>query len=454
MTGDLFCSVLACILILAGGMGLLLFLRPLSSWQPAAFIGLSWNLGLLALYAGGNILIRIGAFRGIWPWWIGALFLAAGIAATLLKKTRPKWDENKKSPQKRIVRALIVVCLGILCLKAILVFSLIIRLPVIDSDAANFDRWAGLAKALDYEGMATETWFHARDRSSPSLIPAYVAGFLSRWRDGLVCLPWFFSWLSILAVVWGTMKSYTRNAIWAAGSAFLFAAVPLSITHVIRPGFSDLLLAGFVVSAVSAFLLTMYQRRDFGLRPWLLLLLLLAAAVLTKNEGAIWTMWIAGTALCFHLNARWDVPWKKLLSIVVIAGAAATLIYVLFQDWIRTNLISDDRVQLLFRFRESDAALRMFFRTFFASNGFNLLYWILLGLCTGLLIRVRNAGDRILLVFAFLPFVFVFYFCCYTGNIHATIMGTDTGRLLLPLQAFALPVFLVAWNIHQQEDAG
>lgn len=452
MTSDLVRSLLACALILAGGMGLLAFLRPIASWRPAAFIGLSWNLGLLALYVVGSILIRFAAFRGTWPWWVGALFLAVAVAASLSKATRPKWDESARSNDGRIVRALLIACLGVVCLKAILVVSLMIRLPVIDSDAANLDRWVGLAKHLDYEGMGNGAWLHARDKTSPSLIPAYTAGFLSRWRDSLVCLPWFFTWLSILALAWGTVESYTRNSLWAAGAAFLFAAVPLSITHVLRPGFSDLILAGFVVSAVSAYLLTMYPRGDYGVRSWLLLLLPLLAASLTKNEGLIWMMWIAGAAACFHLNARLGVPWRKILTVIGLVGGCGLLVYVLFHDWIRANLISDFRVGLLFRFRQSDRALRMFFRTFFASNGFNLLYWITIGLCLGLFFRVRSAGDRILLVFCFLPFVFVFYFCCYTGNIPATVVGTDTGRLLLPLQAFALPVFLVAWNTRRQRE--
>jgi len=452
MTSDLVRSLLACALILAGGMGLLAFLRPIAAWRPAAFIGLGWNLGLFALYVVGSILIRFPAFRGIWPWWIGVLFLAAAVAAFWLRTTRPRWEDRTGSWDNRIARGLLIACLVIICLKAILVLSLMIRLPVIDSDAANLDRWVGLAKHLDYEGMRTETWLHARDKTSPSLIPAYIGGFLSRWRDGLVCLPWFFTWLSILALAWGAVESHTRNSLWAAGTAFLFAAVPLSITHVLRPGFSDLLLAGFVVSAVSAFLLTMYQRGDYGLRSWLLLLLPLLAAGLTKNEGLIWMLWIAGTAVCFHLNARLGIPWRKILAVLVLAGGTGVLVYVFFHDWIRATLISDFRVGLLFRFMQSDRALRMFFKTFFASNGFNVLYWILLGLCLGLFFRIRSARDRILLLFSILPFVFVFYFCCYTGNIRATIMGTDTGRLLLPLQAFALPVFLVAWNLRRQRE--
>jgi hypothetical protein len=450
MTSDLVRSLLACALILAGGMGLLAFLRPIASWRPAAFIGLSWNLGLLALYVVGSILIRFAAFRGTWPWWVGALFFSAAVAAFGLQKTRPRWERRTGSGSPPIARGVILACLVILCLKAILVVSLMIRLPAIDSDAANLDRWVGLAKRLDYDGMRTGAWLHARDKTSPSLIPAYVGGFLSRWRDGLVCLPWFFTWLSILALAWGAVESYTRNSLWAAGAAFLFAAVPLSITHVLRPGFSDLLLAGFVMSAVSVFLRTMYQRKDYSLRSWLLLVLPLLAASLTKNEGLIWMAWIAGTATCFHLNARLQIPWGKILTAAVLAGGIGILFYVSFHDWIRETLISDFRVGLLFRFRQSDRALHMFFRTFFASNGFNLLYWILLGLCLGMFSRIRSAGDRILLLFSLLPFVFVFYFCCFTGNIPATIKGTDTGRLLLPLQAFALPVFLVAWNMRRE----
>lgn len=437
-------------MILAGGMGFLAFLRPIASWRPAAFLGLSWNLGLFALYVAGGILIRFAAFRGTWPWWIGALFFAAAAAAFWFRTTRPRREEH--TGNNPMARWLIIACLAILCLKAVLILSLMIRLPIIDSDAANLDRWVGLAKSLDYEGMRTGAWLHARDKTSPSLIPAYMAGFLSRWRDSLVCLPWFFTWVSLLALAWGAVESYTRNSIWAAGSAFLFAAVPLSITHVLRPGFSDLLLAGFVASGVSAFLLTMYRHEDYGLRSWLLLLSPLLAASLTKNEGLIWALWIAGTAVCFHLNARREVSWRKILTRLLPAGGIAVWLYFLLQDWIRTTLISDSRVGLLFRFRQNDRALSMFFKTFLASNGFNLLYWILLGLCLGLFFRIRSARDRILLLFSFLPFVFVFYFCCFTGNIPATIKGTDTGRLLLPLQAFALPVFLVAWNMRRQGE--
>jgi hypothetical protein len=445
MTVDLLRSLLACSLILAGGMGLLLLIRPIVSWRPAVLIGLSWNLGLFALYVAGNALARIEAFRAVWPWWIGGFFLAACIAAFIMRKTRPQWDSDEKPLASQTARILVGVCLGFLCLKALLVLCLLIQLPVIDSDAANLNRWVGLAKSFAFQGTMEDMGAIAKDRISPSLIPAFVAGYLSRWRDSLVCLPWFFTWLSILAMVWGTVKSYTQNSFWACGAVFLFASVPLSITHVIRPGFSDLLLSGFIVSAVSAFLLAMYQRRDFSLRSWALQLMPLCAGVLTKNEGAVWAIWIIMIAVSFDLTCHRGISWQKLSTVLVGAGVAAALAYYFLHGLIRSSF-TDSRIRLLFKLRQSDRAFWMFYRTFFASNGFNLLYWILFGVSLGLFFRIRNAGDRALLIFSLLPFFFVFFFCCFTLNVLATEVGTDTGRLLLPLQAFVLPLFPVAWN--------
>ncbi len=446
MISDLLLSLLACALLLSGGIGLVLLTRAIDLWRPAALFGLSWNLGLLSLYLCGNVFIWSGSFPGNWTWWVGGVCLGIGLLALGRSKTRPKWEVNEEPRLRRPAQILVAVCLAFLLFKAVLVFGVLMRMPVIDSDAANLNRWVGLAKDLAFRGSLAETASQSYERFSPSLVPAYIAGYLSRWRDNLVSIPWFFTWISIPALAWGTVKSFTRSSLWAAGVALLFASVPLSLVHVMRPGFSDLLLAGFMMSAVYVFLLTMYRQNDYTLRSWILLSLSLLGAVLTKKEGIIWAIWLIGIALCFSLHHRRKMRWSRIALALVFAGGVSALSYAVLQNWIRTSLITDERIKWLFEFNYSDRATWMFFKTLFASNGFGLLYWIMVGLSAGLLVRLRDAAGRALLILGLLPFIFLFYFCCFTGNTAVTERGTNIGRLLLPLQAFALPVFLVAWE--------
>ena len=450
MISDFIRCLLACALLMFGGMGFVLFTGAVHRWRPAALFGLSWNSGLVLLYLTGNILTRSNPFQGKWALWIGGLCLASGLAAAGLSKLRPKWETEEKQPSGRTAHILICLCLAFIFLKGVLVLSLLCRMPVIDSDAANLERWVGLAKELAFRGLAPEALSGSYERFSPSLLPAFIAGYLSRWRDNLVCIPWFFTWMSILALAWSTIRTLTRNALLAAGVALLFASVPLSIVHIVRPGFSDLLLAGFLVSAVSVFLLTMYHRREFTVRSCLLLLFFLLGAALTKKEGIIWVVWLMVTALCFGLNQRWRISWRHILTVLFLAGGTVVLSYVFLHNWIRMSLISDSRVKWLFEFNYSDRATWMFFKTLMASNGFGLLYWIFFGLSAGLLLRTRDVSRRVLVVFNLLPFVFLFYFCCFTGNVEITERGTNIGRLLLPLQAFALPVFPLAWELYKE----
>ena len=67
--------------------------------------------------------------------------------------------------------------------------------------------------------------------------------------------------------------------------------------------------------------------------------------------------------------------------------------------------------------------------------------------------RLRDAEHRALLLLTLIPFLFLFYFCCFTENSAVTEMGTNIGRLLMPLQSFALPVFLIAWKYRQLQTA-
>jgi hypothetical protein len=146
--------------------------------------------------------------------------------------------------------------------------------------------------------------------------------------------------MSILALVWGTLSGIARNTILAAGVTLLFASAPLSIVHVVRPGFSDLLVAGFLFGAMSVFLLMMYHRREYTARSWLLLFLPLIGAILSKKECFIWVVWMLAIALCVDLNQRRSIPWRKIAIALCLAGCVAAVGYALLHDWIRTALIA------------------------------------------------------------------------------------------------------------------
>jgi hypothetical protein len=441
--------VLACILVLAGGAGVALMTRAVSSWRLSTLLGLGWNLGLVVLFLTGNVLVQLSPFRGIWSYCIGGICLLLGLAAFVIPRMRPKWERKDPLMPEGLGTILIGFCLAFLLVKAILVFLTLIQMPVIDSDAANLNRWVGLAKELAFQGASTPAASNSIERLAPSLVPAYIEGFLSRWRDNLVCLPWFITWMSLAALTWGTIRSITSNAVLAASVTFLLASVPLSMVHVVRPGFSDLLVDGFLFSAMSVFLLVMYQRRDYSLRTWILLLLPLLGAALSKKEGFIWVVWMMAIAFCFDLNQRRGIRWRGIAIGLSLAVGVAAAGYALLHNWIRAALIADSRIGWLFEVNYSNRAVWMFFKTLLASNGFNILYWVFFGLSIGLLFRVREARARALLIFGLLPFLFLFYFCCFTGGVPYTERGTGLGRWLLQMQGFTLAVFVIAFENYQ-----
>src|SRR5262249_30459621 len=138
----------------------------------------------------GLLLLMLAALPTVywtprWPW--------IALAALALAATNIGDRHSFSARGKRVTVPIFLLALQ----GALLVFS-VLHDPWIDSDAANWVRWVGLAKRIAENGVLGPG--PLADRLEPSLLPAFIAAFLDRWRDDLVVLPWVATWVSASAL--------------------------------------------------------------------------------------------------------------------------------------------------------------------------------------------------------------------------------------------------------------
>ena len=81
------------------------------------------------------------------------------------------------------------------------------------------------------------------------LAAAWVPMVTGQWREQLATLPWLFYYVNLLLLVAGGLRRWLTSAqSWIA--AYVVASLPLLVIHTYRPGYADLILAGFLAAAV------------------------------------------------------------------------------------------------------------------------------------------------------------------------------------------------------------
>ena len=410
MTADLLLAALALLAIALSGAGLAATLG-----ESLAF---AWPAGLVLLEA-----IRLVAPPRVALALLGLVaLLAIGAPLGLYREARP-------ARQPLHLGAALFLSVW-----AALLLAVALHDPWIDSDAANHHRWVGLAKLLREQAAPP---LSRLDPLGPSLAVATVASLLSRWRDQAASLLWLANWLAIAGLGFA-MAARVRARGLASLLVCAFATLPLLTAHVVRPGFAESLLTLFILAG-----LALLERNDGPLdaRAWSLLSLFAAGAAMTKLEGKAWALWLLLAALTRDLPLRGRARRGTLIA--AWAGAGATLIsaHLLLGERLEPQPgAADDRVRWVYEHHWAPRALLRFAADALSASSFSLLWWWTLGAAAWLLLR--SPEDRLWLLLCAAPLAAVAYFCCFTGNIQHTLIGTDVARFLLQLSPIALALQL------------
>lgn len=454
MTSGLLLALLAQLALVGAGLALLQLLTRSQRIPLLGSLPFAWGTGVMVLYCVGAIAVRMDVLRGSWHFALLALFALLGAWAWRVRARLPREPEtveaadaagSAESPGSSARwRWYEWLLLALILLRGSSVLAGVLLDPVIDSDAANLTRWVGLAKAMVGAGGLPEEMAY-RDRFFPSLLSAWTAMFLPRWHDSLVSLPWFFTFAALVGVAFVGCYRLTGRRDAALLSSYLFASIPLSALHVIRPGYSDLIACYFFLSA-NVFLLAAISRPSFRSSELYLLLLSTAACAMTKQEGAIWAVWCWVVVVSFHLHRRRNAPWGRILAIEACAVLVLYLAYLASADLIRSHVELDPRVAWLFEIEFDWAAVRAFGVSAFLSGSFNLWWWIFGLLGAFVAVGSQRADSRVMLLYVASLFLGVFYFACFTGNVGLTVAGTNLARFLLQVTPLILPLWVVFAN--------
>lgn len=429
MTSDLLRAAAALAAILLGGAGL------------SGLLGES----LAFAFPAGLAVLELASLRAPPGVALTLLLLCAPLALLSPKGARP--------PRARVP----VAALALLAVFAALLATIALCDPWIDSDAANHHRWVGLARLIREQGVPAGP---RGDPLGPSLAVAFVAAFLSRWRDQAASLLWVAVWLSIVALGFAlTATARARRGEQAPAepgpsgeaplsgplaeplSALLvcaFATAPLLLAHVVRPGFAELLLTLFLLAGVAL----LERHEALGARRWALLLLLALGLANTKLEGKAWALWLLLAALTRALHGRFRA--RTLAASWAAAGALGIALHLAVGQRLEPAAgAADDRIRWPFEHHWAPQALLRFAADALSASSFSLLWWWTLAAALWLAAR-GSARDRLWLVLAAAPLAAVFYFCCFTGNVAHTLIGTDVSRFLLQVSPLAL-LLLLRW---------
>ncbi len=426
------------LILIITGLGLFqIFLRQ-KRISLFFYLPYAWGAGLLYLYAAGWVFVRLQALKGVWHYPVLGIALVLSSVALWLRRRAPETHERFWTGKP--LRWYEWTVLLLVFFKITIALFVLLTNPVIDSDAANPLRWVGLSKVIMSSGILLDGFYH-KDLLPPSLLSVWVHFGISRWRDNLVGLPWFFTYLSLIGISFVTCYKVQGDRLVSFVVAYLYSALPLAVVHVIRPGYADLLIAYFVLSSVAW--VTLFLSRDQTQVTYLIFALMGAAGcVLTKKEGLLWAAWIIFVIFSHYLNHFKGVSWKKILEIQAVLLAIAFVLYLLSAEWVRTHFKMDDRVQWLFIQQFDVKAIGVFWRFALGMGTFNLWWWFSLIMAVFLWVKKTPREVKAFAFYLALLFFGVFYYSCFTGNVPVTLSGTNVGRFLLQISGLGLPLYV------------
>jgi hypothetical protein len=239
---------------LAGGL-VLRAMRSDRGWLEHVAGG--WFLGQLLVVGWLFLLLRGGASVGLWS---AVLPIAAAAAAAAwwcarqpptTGRTQTSLHAPHASLAVWIAAAVILLSLAI---KAAIVTAAIGGSPIRHDDALAI--WLFRAKAIAGLGHlplnpADPLYLGGTHADYPlfaSLVPAWVAIVAGEWREAWVTLPWLGFYLNLPLMIAANLSRWMH---WtrAGLTAYAVASLPLLVVHAMRPGYADMLLAGFLAAA-------------------------------------------------------------------------------------------------------------------------------------------------------------------------------------------------------------
>jgi hypothetical protein len=437
------------------------FLRP-APGQVFRWVGYGFFLGYALLYGvmtGFNEVTGTVPYRGV----MAVLLAVAGLGALVL------WRASKRSAEppaaagwlsefRRLgpgARAFLAVLLVWLALHVAFAAVETFLRPVYPWDA--WQTWIYRAKAWFLSGGMTdfvgrEEWLRA-DRVDayttsgyhypglPSAIPYWAALSLRSWSETLINVPVLLCSVCIGLALYGQLRVMGVTLLLAVAAVFVLWSTPLFGVHSALAGYADIWMAGFTGLGFVALIAGLGARQ----LPQLVLgLLMLALAMLAKEEAVVWLYAAALTIMIVALPSRVLLGSLAVLIIaLLVAGITGT-------TYIELPLaggvgLTDDRLMIPFVGSialEAHEVGPAYFRNFLAMGSWNLLWLLLLIGLMGAVWPPRNGHRRaalgFLLVFAATQ-IFIFGFT--DRGLYA---GSYTAINRLPLQFLPALVFALA----------
>ena len=410
-------------------------------WSEAVSYG--WGAGVVLLYVVGGLLVRIPPLFFRWHLYcLGFLLLLTTVSAAfyLRRHGLPHLQLPRVALCARRIDLSAALMLSLLVFHALLLLWISLSRPVFDSDAINPRRWVGLAKTIyRLGGLASSA--RAWNPTFPSLIPLWPNMFTVRWYDSMAAIPWVCFYVLTLLMTAQFVRRITGSL--RAGLAYtcVLASIPLLWTHVIRPGFSDLIVCYFM-AAVLSLLFCSYQYRQG--RYFLFSVIFMIGACMSKQEAAGWMILIYTSYGLLYWHAKLHKPVALILGIEGIVVAIGLATHLLFADYF-LKLVAGRSLYLglLFRNRYDPAALWLLLERTFTWATFGIYWYLVVGILIYLLVRPGSDFVRLLGAQCALAYLLILYFLCGTGNVRLTISGTNASRLLLQWVPLGTVLFAV-----------
>jgi hypothetical protein len=297
----------------------------------------TWIYGYFAGILVSGIVFFLSGWAAAGFFWIKYLLLAATLAlggilwksgrlAKLFRVSLPKW----KMDGKRMLLAIPILLL----LAFRIFFSLFQSLEVpsyFDDEKGN---WNTKAKEIYYAGKIPVTnsedpaylggGGHKEYPLNFILYKVYLADFLGKWSEPAANAVTLIVWVLTLVLVFRAFS----DPLWGAIAAYVLSSIPLASWHA-GIAYFDLMVAAFFLLALMN--LSEYRKTGDTVR-WFLIGLLLASAILTKNEGMVLVMPSIAAAVALVLFRKWrpkksEIAWFFLPLAFILPNLAFRAVY-------------------------------------------------------------------------------------------------------------------------------
>jgi len=425
-------------LIFLGLIGTSLYQKMKLDSGPILNILNGFAIAIVYLYFILSLIVRFEILKN-YSHWLVLFFPIIYLAFLEREKIRIFKMVSFDVPKKH--RVWIILFFILIIYKLVLALYINLNFPIFDSDAAADSRWVGLAKQIYYKGWLSPDIISTHSLG-PSLISFWINRFAPRWSDSITAFYWYLIGFQIIVFMGITIFKLTRNKLVSLFSVFMVVFSPLFFIHLIRPGFSDLIVAYFLIGLVSHLLFLLYSGDKKHLYVSLIFFL---GALLTKKEALIWSLIIYFCSGSVYLYKRNKGQLKSILFFELLIIFIFYTLYLLLAEKIRSNFILTPGLENLFIVTYDVSVIKGFLVNVFGFNSFGLLWWFYFSCITILFIKTKNRETKFLITQMVIIWLIFFYASCFTGNGIYVLLGGNTGRGLMQLLFLILPLPILAY---------